>query len=79
MIAQAEVGPNTVMPMHSTSIDTVEDMSSLADLHEGAILYNIQMRYKKNNIYTYIGSILSAVNPYQVCCHHCTPRLVHAC
>ena len=40
-------------------------MSQLADLHEGAILYNIKLRYKTLKIYTYIGSILSAVNPYQ--------------
>ena len=53
------------MNMHQTSQAGLEDMSGLADLHEGAILYNIQLRYKSNKIYTYIGSILAAVNPYQ--------------
>ena len=43
--------PDTVMPMHQTSIDTVEDMSQLGDLHEAAILYNIQQRYTHDKIY----------------------------
>lgn len=37
----------------------------LADLHTGAILHNIALRYHKDDIYTYIGSILSAINPYK--------------
>jgi hypothetical protein len=36
----------------------------LGDLHEGAILYNIRQRFEKNMVYCYIGSILSAANPY---------------
>ncbi|EDQ90134.1 uncharacterized protein MONBRDRAFT_7459 [Monosiga brevicollis MX1] len=40
-------------------------MAKLGDLHEGSLLYNIKLRYKKDLIYTYIGSILSAVNPYK--------------
>ena len=43
--------PDTVMPMHQTSIETVEDMSQLGDLHEAAILYNIQQRYTRDKIY----------------------------
>ena len=65
-LPSAEVNHTTVTPMHSTSQAGVEDMSQLADLHEGAILYNIHLRYRSNKIYTYIGSILSAINPYQV-------------
>nr|XP_015210144.1 PREDICTED: unconventional myosin-X [Lepisosteus oculatus] len=54
-----------VMPMHSSSSEGVEDMAGLADLHDGAIMYNLFLRYRQNKIYTYIGSILAAVNPYQ--------------
>ncbi|XP_058876562.1 unconventional myosin-X-like [Acipenser ruthenus] len=55
-----------VMAMHSTSIEGVEDMAALGDLHEGAIMHNLYRRYQHNSIYTYIGSILASVNPYKV-------------
>uniref|UniRef100_A0AAZ3RKS1 Uncharacterized protein n=1 Tax=Oncorhynchus tshawytscha TaxID=74940 RepID=A0AAZ3RKS1_ONCTS len=54
-----------VFPMHPTSINGVEDMSTLAELHEAAIMYNLYLRYQKDCIYTNIGSILAAVNPYK--------------
>ncbi|XP_069765375.1 unconventional myosin-X [Narcine bancroftii] len=54
-----------VVVMHPSSIEGVEDMASLADLHEGAIMHNLHIRYKQDNIYTFIGSILVSVNPYK--------------
>uniref|UniRef100_A0A671TS82 Myosin X, like 1 n=1 Tax=Sparus aurata TaxID=8175 RepID=A0A671TS82_SPAAU len=54
-----------VYAMHQSSIDGVEDMSALAELHEAAIMHNLYQRYHKDNIYTNIGSILAAVNPYK--------------
>ncbi|XP_061419641.1 LOW QUALITY PROTEIN: unconventional myosin-X-like [Lethenteron reissneri] len=54
-----------VRAMPAWGPEGVEDMSSLAELHEGAILHNLHLRYRHKLIYTYIGSILAAVNPYE--------------
>uniref|UniRef100_A0A8C2D314 Myosin X n=1 Tax=Cyprinus carpio TaxID=7962 RepID=A0A8C2D314_CYPCA len=62
---QNAVSRQRVYPMHSSSVNGVEDMATLQDLHDGAILHNLQLRYTQKSIYTYIGSILAAVNPYQ--------------
>uniref|UniRef100_A0A7N6BUA5 Myosin X, like 1 n=1 Tax=Anabas testudineus TaxID=64144 RepID=A0A7N6BUA5_ANATE len=64
-VYQAEVTRERVYAMHQSSIDGVEDMSALAELHEAAIMHNLYQRYQKDSIYTNIGSILAAVNPYK--------------
>ncbi|CAF1383677.1 unnamed protein product, partial [Didymodactylos carnosus] len=42
----------------------INDMITMSDLNEASILWNIKIRYDHRQIYTYIGSILIAVNPY---------------
>ncbi|KAM0920055.1 hypothetical protein ACQ4PT_007723 [Festuca glaucescens] len=43
----------------------VEDMTRLAYLHEPGVLQNLKSRFMLNEIYTYTGNILIAVNPFQ--------------
>ncbi|XVF65003.1 hypothetical protein PTKIN_Ptkin09bG0211800 [Pterospermum kingtungense] len=43
----------------------VEDMTKLAYLHEPGVLQNLKCRFDINEIYTYTGNILIAVNPFR--------------
>ncbi|KAJ0501527.1 putative myosin ATPase [Helianthus annuus] len=43
----------------------VDDMTKLSYLHEPGVLHNLSTRYQLNEIYTYTGNILIAVNPFK--------------
>ena len=43
----------------------LQDMTTLSYLNEPGVLWNLKVRYQLDGIYTYTGSILIAVNPFQ--------------
>jgi len=43
----------------------VDDLATLSELEELSLLQEIHARYNQDKIYTYIGDILIAVNPYR--------------
>ncbi|KAL9149749.1 hypothetical protein ABFS82_12G126000 [Erythranthe guttata] len=43
----------------------VDDMTKLSYLHEPGVMQNLAARYELNEIYTYTGNILIAINPFQ--------------
>ncbi|KAE8720964.1 Myosin-5 [Hibiscus syriacus] len=47
----------------------VDDMTKLSYLHEPGVLQNLRIRYELNEIYTYTGNILIAINPFQKLAH----------
>ena len=56
---------NMFMPMDKSNLEPAEDMVKLGDLHEAALLHNVRLRFFNDDIFTYIGPILVAANPYK--------------
>ncbi|XP_007948197.1 unconventional myosin-Ia [Orycteropus afer afer] len=52
------------MPFLEDSVG-VEDLILLEPLTQESLLKNLQLRYEKKEIYTYIGNVVVSVNPYQ--------------
>ena len=44
--------------MHQTSVEGVDDMANLGDLHDAAILLNLHLRFTSDKIYVSFKSSL---------------------
>lgn len=48
---QSALTRQKVHQMHQSSVVGVEDMAALEDLHDGAIMHNLFLRYRQRHIY----------------------------
>ncbi|KAF0892731.1 hypothetical protein E2562_017698 [Oryza meyeriana var. granulata] len=63
--SKAVVDGRKVLPRDTEAdLGGVDDMTKLVYLHEPGVLCNLAWRYGLNEIYTYTGRILIAVNPF---------------
>ncbi|XP_077989266.1 myosin-IIIa-like [Glandiceps talaboti] len=51
--------------MARRSLGKIDDLATLANLDEETLLDELRYRYSKDQIYTYVGDILVAVNPFK--------------
>ncbi|XP_072050806.1 LOW QUALITY PROTEIN: myosin-IIIb-like [Amphiura filiformis] len=51
--------------MASVEVGTTDDLASLSNLDEHTLLAELKHRYDHDKIYTYVGDILVAVNPFR--------------
>eukprot|EP01113_Clastostelium_recurvatum_P038626 TRINITY_DN57_c0_g2_i1.p1 TRINITY_DN57_c0_g2~~TRINITY_DN57_c0_g2_i1.p1 ORF type:complete len:1863 (-),score=713.26 TRINITY_DN57_c0_g2_i1:63-5651(-) len=61
---ELNVDVDAILMQNPSLLEGVDDMTSLSYLHEAAVLENIRFRLALNQIYTYTGSLLIAINPY---------------
>ena len=52
-------------PAHGDLDTPASDLVWLEDVHECTMLHNLRLRYAKDKIYTAIGPVLLAINPYK--------------
>lgn len=54
-----------------TKIDIagVKDMLLLSNFSEQSMLHTLRVRYERNEIYTFVGSVLISINPYKTLAH----------
>ncbi|XP_067852304.1 myosin-IIIa-like [Heptranchias perlo] len=48
-----------------SNLDNIDDLATLEVLDENTVTEQLQKRYSEDQIYTYVGDILIAVNPFQ--------------
>ena len=56
---------DNLYPAEEDERKEVDDNCSLMYLNEATLLHNVNLRYAKDKIYTYVANILIAVNPYK--------------
>jgi len=53
------------MEYSSRAEEGIQDMVDIDELNHATLLYNLFKRYEHDEIYTYVGPILLAMNPFK--------------
>lgn len=51
---------------HKAAVGMTDDLAEMEDLDQPALLAELQARFKRDVIYTYVGEILVSVNPFKM-------------
>ncbi|CAD7936124.1 unnamed protein product, partial [Amoebophrya sp. A120] len=65
-------------PQRDIDSSDIEDLVHLSHLHEPALLHVLQERFANDQIYTFTGAILLAVNPFKQIPNLYSPELMHS-
>ncbi|PNY11129.1 myosin-J heavy chain-like protein [Trifolium pratense] len=60
-----KVKQDSLVSANPDILDGVDDLMQLSYLNEPSILYDLQYRYNQNMIYTKVGPVLVAINPFK--------------
>ncbi|KAI3710954.1 hypothetical protein L2E82_40754 [Cichorium intybus] len=60
-----KVSTRDLFPANSEILDGVNNLAELGYLNEPSVLYNIYYRYQRDVIYTIMGPVLLANNPFK--------------
>ena len=63
--SQFDIHIDNVMEYSQKAVEGTGDMVEIDELNHATLLYNMFSRYSKDQIYTYVGPILLAVNPFK--------------
>lgn len=53
------------MDYSQTASKGIPDMVDIDELNHATLMHNLQVRYSKDEIYTYVGPIILAMNPFK--------------
>ncbi|URD91376.1 myosin-2 heavy chain, non muscle, partial [Musa troglodytarum] len=60
-----KVNTESLLASNPEILDGVDDLMQLSYLNEPSVLYNLQLRYSRDSIYTKAGPVLVAINPFK--------------
>ncbi|RZF34890.1 hypothetical protein LSTR_LSTR012887 [Laodelphax striatellus] len=67
---------SVIKELHPSCLQPLDNMVGFGDQEEYSILRNLHIRFRRNLIYTYIGKMLVAVNPYKALTIYDEPHIM---